>query len=530
MQNHGNSKEPNSNSDNPELKKLIKLRMHLFQNITHELRTPLTLIKGPAAQLLNDGEIKGDSRQQLVRIYRNARRLGQLIEQILDLNRLENDSLTLSVQKVEIVAHLRQLVESFSGLIHAKQITFICDLPLSELWAYIDPDKFEKIISNLITNAAKFTPRGGQISLSLSDSDENITISIEDSGVGIKREKLNKIFDRFETGSSLDMVYREGLGIGLSLTKEYLELHKANILVESKEKVGTRFLITLKKGKSHLPDEIVTDQVFKTKESFIKEPVNLYTKKIGSGRRYQILLIEDNREMSNYITEVLAHRNYRIQHAYDGEEGLRMAKKYKPDLIISDILMPIMDGFQLLKHLRLEPDLKLTPTIFLTALTDIEDRLRGLRIGVNDYMVKPFNTDELVIRIQNLLAFREMRGEQLVPESDNEDSLHSLFGDDAFLRKLTNLIEKKMTEGSLFTDDIAYELNISRRTLYRKIKSLTGFTAAGFLKELRLQRARHMAETSRISNLKELAGSVGFSNSTYFRNEFVARFGKEPFE
>lgn len=506
------------------------LRSTLFQNITHELRTPLTLIKGPAAQLLNSSDISGENRQQLIRIYRNARRLSQLVEQLLDLERLDAGQLSLSAQKVELSAYVTHLADSFASLMESKEITLHCEVPRSDIWVYLDPDKFEKIISNLITNATKFTPRKGQIWLTLDEFDNEVVIGIEDSGVGINNERIHQIFDRFETAASLDMAYREGLGIGLSLTREYLQLHGAEISVQSEEKRGTLFEITLRKGKEHLPDDAVTDRQFKIKEAFIKEPLNLGKERLVSGNRHHVLLIEDNREMSNYITEVLGNRNFAVEQAYDGEEGLRLAKTYRPDIIISDVMMPIMDGFELLEQLRMDEELKYIPTIFLTALSDMEDRLKGLRIGVNDYVVKPFNTDELLIRIQNLLEFSEMRRERVKYDRNIPFSVSDLFADDEFLQTLTKLVEERMAAGSISTDEIAKEFSISRRTLYREIKRMTGFSAAGFFKEVRLQHARHLAETGMVSDLKKLSEKVGFSNSTYFRNEFVARFGKEPFE
>ncbi len=514
-----------------ELERLDQFRTKLFMNISHELRTPLTLISGPIESLLSKNSLSTDVERKLKISQRNSNRLKQLVEQILDLNRLESDQLILRISKIDVPKTLIFFSNSFQSLFDYNQISFKLDLPTEGLNLYADVDKLEKIITNLITNAVKFTPKGGSIQLNCTSTPEDIQFIFKDTGVGIPPDKLPTIFNRFETSAKDSTDYREGLGLGLSITKEYIELHGGSIKVESEINIGTVFTITFKQGHSHFDKNIVgkIDSVEDGSKHFqllsnSNQPELLESSDQSNGSLGNILLVEDNFDMGNYIRTILQQEGYNVDIAENGQVALELLPNIKPELIISDIMMPVMDGMVFMKELKSIDAYKNLPTIFLTARSDQEGLLDSLRIGVNDYLVKPFNTAELLCRVENLLEFSQSRQQFLVELSEEEKP--SI--DQQFIKRLTLLVEEHISKSTFNVEELANEVAMSRSTLYREIKRATGFSAAAFVKEIRLQKARQILEGKMATRLNELSDSIGFSTPNYFAKTYFKRFGKNP--
>ena len=509
------------------LEQMSKTRTRLFMNISHELRTPITLIRGPIEKILQNPDFNATDKKQLKVVLRNTERLQQLVDQILDLNRWESGQLQIHVRETDAASLLKILCISLESLFVHNGIKYTYSIPTDPILLYLDRDKFEKIITNLLSNAVKFTPKGGSVSIELTETDSEVHIAVTDTGIGIPPDKLHRIFNRFESSSKENPDFREGLGIGLFMTKEYTELHHGSISVKCKPDEGTTFHLTFPKGKSfYKPEEIIDDD----KYEFEKEPqfieAETESAEITQPTGPTILLVEDNRDMSNFISSVLTEENYRVLTSENGHEALKIIQNINPDLIISDIMMPVMDGFTFLKKVKEIHAYRTVPTIFLSAISDMTGKLESLSIGVNDYLVKPFNTTELLYRIENLLEFSQQRMEAIIELSDDSEDNQN----DSIIPKLTHFIEQRIDDYTLNVDQLAPEVAMSRSTLYREIKKRTGFSAGAFLREIRLQKARQKLESRTNMRLGELSRSVGFQNSSHFNRLYHKRFGKWPAE
>ena len=508
-----------------ELEKMDNFRSKLFMDISHELRTPITLVSGPIQNLLNKQNLDEETERQLSMSLRNSARLKQLVEQIIDLNRLESDQLELHISSLDVAKKLNYFASAYESLLSYNDIKFEYSIPDYPIELYLDSDKFEKIINNLISNAAKFTPTNGLVTLSLSEDENEVKIIVSDTGKGIAPERLSTIFDRYQTSAHDNAEYKEGLGVGLAITKEYIELHGGNISVESEFGKGTTFTVCLRKGKGHLSSL----QIHATANpEIIQSEIKAYTSKevIPVATKAHVLIVEDNQDMAEYIKGILEADGFQTSQAKHGKAGLKTLKSVTPDLIISDIMMPVMDGMQFLERLRNIEVHKNTPTIFLSARSDLEGKLEGFRLGVNDYLVKPFNTKELLCRIENLIELSKSRKEIAIELS--EESGDSV--DQIFINTLTELVEDRIANTDFNVEELAAEVAMSRSTLYREIKKVTGFSAAAFVKEIRLQKARQKLEHNLIRNISDLSYEIGFSTPSYFSKMYLKRFGKKPSE
>lgn len=514
-----------------ELERMDNFRSKLFMDISHELRTPITLVSGPIQTILKNKNLDKETEQQLTLSLRNSERLKKLVEQIIDLNRLESDQVALHLNQVDISKTLKSYAISYKELLNHHKIQFTHSIPNHPIQLYVDLDKFEKIISNLFSNAAKFTPENGSVSLSLIEMENQIKIIVSDSGEGIEEDKLSTIFDRYETSAHNHSDYKEGLGVGLAITKEYIALHGGDISVKSKPGIGTSFTLCFKKGIDHLnASEIYSDEalpdieapIYVTKKS---EPHKTVSKTpTSASNKARILLVEDNHDMATYIKGILEADGFKISLAENGEIALNQLSSFKPELIVSDIMMPVMDGMELLTSLRQSDKYKNLPTIFLSARSDLAGRIESFKLGVNDYLIKPFDATELTCRIENLLELSKSRQEVSIQLSDDE----ALSIDQEFINTLTQLVEERMANTDFNVEELAAEVAMSRSTLYREIKKSTGFSAAAFVKEIRLQKARQKLENKQVKNLSELSYEIGFSTPSYFSKMYLKRFGKKP--
>lgn len=500
-----------------ELERMQQFRSRLFQDISHELRTPITLISGPLQQMLKKQNLEKEEKEQLQLSLRNSNRLKQLVEQIIELNRLETNQLTFHGTEMDLSGKLNMIVQAFESLIKSKGLTIRSELSKKPVAVKLDEDKFEKIITNLISNAVKFTSEGGTISVQLKEKGGSVEIIITDTGMGIPKEKLPYIFDRYQTSAHSEEEYKEGLGVGLAITKEYVELHNGTIDVQSEKGKGTEFKITFPVLKN------TNVSSYKYQPLDVEELTSVQpADSVSAGN--SVLLVEDNSDMAQYVTSVLNNHGFITEHTEHGKAALEFLKESTPDLIISDIMMPEMDGMTFLKELRSQQKFELVPTIFLSARSDIEGKLEGFRLGVNDYLVKPFNPEELICRINNLLNFQVNRKETQL-EISNDDSAPV---NETFVRTLIQLVEDRMSDNSFNLEELADEVAMSRSTLYREIKRATGLSAGAFVKEIRLQKARQRLENKSVRTVSELSFDIGFTTPSYFTKQYQQRFGKKP--
>ncbi len=522
-----------------KLHEVDEMKSRFFANLSHEFRTPLTLIFGPAKDII-DGTKELKTKENAGIIKRNASRLYSLVNQLLDLSKLEAGKMKLEASEQNIMPLLKGLVLSFSSLAERKKITLNFNTIEENLNVYIDKDKVEKIISNLLSNAFKFTPEGGKIDFTVEKLIEDAEIRIADNGIGIAKERLDKIFDRFYQVDGSHTRESEGTGIGLALTKELVELHKGKIEVESEYGKGTTFKVLIPLGKDHLkPEEIVEKDLPEETEITVEETELITEIKSGKEKtdidilletgKPLLLIVEDNSDVRKYIISHLED-DYRILEAVDGEDGLKEALKHIPDLIISDIMMPKMDGFELCEKLKTDERTSHIPVILLTAKATDKDKTEGYETGADDYIMKPFDAVVLKVRIKNLIEQRRklrehFKKEGLIELEDKE--ITSL--DKKFLQKAIEIINKNLSDTSFNVELFAEELSMSRRNLDRKLIALTGESPSDLIKRVRLIRASKLL-TQKFGNISEIALEVGFSNPAYFSKCFREQFGLTPSE
>ncbi|VAX27251.1 DNA-binding response regulator, AraC family, partial [hydrothermal vent metagenome] len=501
-----------------EIKKKSELegmKSRFFANLSHEFRTPLMLIKGPLEQL-KKGKNNGDHHESIELIERNSDRLRELIEQLLELSQLEAAAIPLKAKQVNLITILKGLVSSFELIAKQKSILlkFTGDLGSELIW--IDRDKFEKIIINLLSNAVKFTPDGGSISVKASelirDDKQYAEIEIMDSGISIPKEKLEKIFDRFYQVEDSNHRSYKGSGIGLALVKEFVDLHKWEISVESEMGEGTVFNLLIPMWDDYLnEDEKVAadssnniesnDIIKKDDEELIKQEVNIIEEFDHNKmeKKYSILIVDDSEDIRKYLSGLLKSE-YTIYTASNGEEGIKAAIELLPDLILSDVMMPLMDGIEFCTKIKTDWQTSEIPVILLTAKASFENKLEGLETGADAYLTKPCDTRELSIRIRNLIEQRERLRNKFSKDLDLLNDNNKLTtADDDFIKKALEIIEGNLDKTNFSTERMAKELFVSRTQLHRKILSITGQTPGVFIRTIKLKRAAKLLLEKRLS-------------------------------
>jgi signal transduction histidine kinase/DNA-binding response OmpR family regulator len=526
-----------------------KMKSRFFANISHEFRTPLTLILGPTEKILSKSA-DDETQKQLSLVKRSANRLLGLINQLLDLSKLEEGKLELRTSKSNIVPFIKGLTMSFESIAERKDITLKVKNSSDEIEMYFDKEKMTKIMTNLLSNAFKFTPRDGQITVSLTETNTNtVDIKIRDSGIGISEEELSKLFDRFYQVDSSFTREQEGTGIGLALTKELVELHRGIISVDSKLGSWTEFTVTLPVGRKHLKDEEIIEEnvILSPAKSGINSAKNLleineidpsHFDKLSvtendddvNEDRNILLVVEDNYDVREFIKDSLGNE-FQIEEASNGEQGVRKAEQIIPDLIISDVMMPKMDGNELTKTLKNDEKTSHIPIILLTAKSEQESRLEGLETGADDYLTKPFDAKELQIRIKNLISIRRKlqekfsTGDYVPVKRSDEKKLSNL--EEQFMCKVMEVIKNHLSEEEFSIEQFGKEVGMDRVQLHRKLKALSGKSPSNYLRSVRLVRARKMIEEQK-GNISEIAYSVGFSSPQYFTRCFREEFGYPP--
>lgn len=533
---------------NEEVLELTHSRLVFFTNISHELRTPLTLIADPVEMLLEDAGIKGKSRELLKMVQRNALALQQLVSNILDFRKIQNGKMELKLYRFDIVKTLTMWVGDFQLTAERKQIRLHLDVDdlkgSHEMIA--DQEKISRIVFNLLSNALKYTPAGGEIFVSLKDEGANLRLDVRDTGKGISQDEADKIFERFFQAKGA----ASGTGIGLALVKSFVELHHGEARVESEPGKGSDFIVVIpreQEGDSqviHNDVDIVDNSVnasASTGKNVVDESVLQYIDDGDRSRgkvqqlvnentnRPTVLVIDDNTDIRQY-ERTLLQDEYVVLEAADGKEGLAVALKEVPDLVICDVMMPVMDGLEFTKQLKTNTATSHIPVIMLTAKNLEEHRAEGYEHGADSYITKPFHSKVLLARIENLLRQRQLlknlyQGAQEAEKEISESHLEDR--DKQFLKQLQAIIQKNLSDSEFGVEDMGQQIGLSRVQLYRKVKAMTGSSVVDLLRKARLAKARRLLETRSMS-VSEVAYEVGFSAPSYFTKCFKEEYGMLP--
>lgn len=533
---------------NEEVLELTHSRLVFFTNISHELRTPLTLIADPVEMLLEDTGIKGKSRELLKMVQRNALALQQLVSNILDFRKIQNGKMELKLYRFDIVKTLTMWVGDFQLTAERKQIRLHLDVDdlkgSHEMIA--DQEKISRIVFNLLSNALKYTLAGGEIFVSLKDEGANLRLDVKDTGKGISQGEADKIFERFFQAKGA----ASGTGIGLALVKSFVELHHGEARVESEPGKGSDFIVVIpreQEGDSqviHNDVDIVdnsTNASASDGKNVVDESVLQYIDDGDRSRgkvqqlvsentnRPTVLVIDDNTDIRQY-ERTLLQDEYIVLEAADGKEGLAVALKEVPDLVICDVMMPVMDGLELTERLKTNTATSHIPVIMLTAKNLEEHRAEGYEHGADSYITKPFHSKVLLARIENLLRQRQLLKNlyQGTKEAEKEISeAHLEDRDKQFLKQLQAIIQKNLSDSEFGVEDMGQQIGLSRVQLYRKVKAMTGSSVVDLLRKARLAKARRLLETRSMS-VSEVAYEVGFSAPSYFTKCFKDEYGMLP--
>lgn len=516
-------------------------RFRFFTNISHEFRTPLTLILGPIEELLEKEDQQSAMGRKFVLIYKNARKLLELINMLLDFRKVESGNMELRASQGDLVKFSRDLVETFRDMASQKGIDLQFNTTSERIDAWFDREKFEIIFNNLLSNAFKFTLRGGSIKVDIQErapkfltvADEIIAITVTDNGIGIAQKHIDHIFDSYYSLEHSEGI--KGTGIGLALTKSLVEMHKGRIVVEAAEKQGSSFIIEIPKGSSHIDEEslaTVSQEVDEAKpnktiviEGQKEEPIreaddNLADRKI-------MLIVEDNEDVRSYIVSGFSDK-YRVLQADTGVTGYGLACKHVPDIIISDVMMPEMDGIEFCHKIKSTIATCHIPVILLTARSSITHKKEGYEIGADSYVTKPFSVELLEIRVENLLKSRKQLKDYYTRTMlFQQAAVISESPDEKFMKQLIELVEKYMGEPDFDVQKLTNELNMSRPVLYRKVKALTDLSIVEFVRTVRMNKAAQLLKTGQY-RVSDVAFEVGFNDLKYFRQCFKDQFNITP--
>lgn len=513
------------------IQELEQVKTHFFTNISHELRTPLTLITSPLEKyFISNASLNKDQKTKINSIYQNAQKLLRLINQLLDLSKIESGNVQPVVEKHDLIRQLHSIKQSFEAYAQQKQIKLKWDAPLESLLVYYDADIIEKCITNLLSNAFKFTPEEGIIGLRLelhkvyqgsSESINRVSIHVSDTGKGISTEHIQHIFDRFY--QIPEKVDRVGTGVGLSLCKELMEVHRGSIEVQSDLGAGSDFKI-------HFP---VTLEAFDPAwvKSVSKEVKESLSQKVDSAQVIQqekqiLLIVEDHAEMRAFIREIF-EGTFQVIEADRGETGLEMALTYLPDVVITDWMMPGMSGVNLCKAIRKNAKTSHIPVVILTSKSSQESQIEGMQSGADDFISKPFHADILELRVAKLLEAKERLRKSWQESVLNQDLQKEVVFEDEFLSKATQVVIAHLDEVDFDVEHLEQTMDMSKMQLYRKLKMLTSLAGNEFIRSIRLQQARLLLEKGQL-NVSEIAYQVGFNDPAYFTRAFKKQYGFAP--
>ena len=524
------------------LQELDNFKSHFFTNISHEFRTPLTVILGMTERMTDKGKrlTENEIAHSLGLIKRSGQNLLRLINQILDLAKLESGKLTLQLEQADMVAFSRYVVESLQSLSALRNIQLHFEAENEEVLMDFDLEKMQAILFNLLSNALKFTPEGGHVYLQVSRTEETCQITVRDTGIGIPAEKLGRIFDRFYRVGDSTTRKGEGTGIGLALARELARLMGGDISVESRIDAGTCFEVVLPVRTEHTIAAVQTPAM-----NFDFAPgTNIatgITESAEDGEKPTLLLVEDNDDVRQYLVACVSDQ-YRVMQAHNGRAGIEKALEHTPDLIISDVMMPEKDGFELCQTLKNDERSSHIPIVLLTAKASVESRIAGLSRGADVYLAKPFHREELMLTVANLLQSRRVMQERLraalmvaqtatdIPNAATPvapEFLPVLETEDAFVQKLRQYVEENISNTELSMEELSRAMTMSYQNLHRKLTALTSLAPVQFIRLIRLQKAKALLQTTR-RPIGEIAFEVGFNDPKYFSRVFTEEFGRPP--
>lgn len=524
-----------------QVQELDRLKTNFFTNISHEFRTPLTLIISPLERFFadnSDRNLPEKQAKQLKTIHQNAKKLLSLINQLLDLSKLEAGKLTPEISQNDLIEFLEKLTYSFNGLAEQKQIHLSLSSPIERALVYFDLDIIEKVITNLLSNAFKHTPADGSITVTLTLDRNRISdisrvkIAVKDTGVGMPAAHLSNIFSRFYQISETSYNQNVGSGVGLALCKELIELHRGDITVISKVGEGTTFAINIPVFKGAFDVRWIHENTSEQPTVFPEQASNRAASVAhvdASGEKAVILIAEDNDDLRAYIHDIFVDK-FEIIEAENGENALEKALTHIPDLIISDWMMPKMTGVELCAELKLNEKTSHIPIVILTSKSSNDSKMEGLETGADDYITKPFNANLLEVRVTNLLASRRRLRERFLQSTEvlpKEITLNT--ADEHFLEKSIRMVEENMANPDFDIQALELALKMSNMQLYRKLKGLIGLSGMEFIRTIRLKKALQLLETATYS-VAEVAYQVGFNDPSYFARIFKKEYGKAPSE
>ncbi len=506
---------------NKQLLKLNSDRTRFLVNISHELRTPLALIHGPLQDAIEQLGQKNYSRTErnLNKITNNTQKLIELVDEVLDLSKLDEGFIKANYSAVYLNKFVTRTFFAFESLAVSKKIKWIADINLDESAYDVDENKLEKILTNLLSNAIKHTPKNGEIKMVAFVQNEHLICKISDTGKGISEEALPKIFDRYFQDDSQEKP-SGGLGIGLSLVKEFVDILNGEISVESKINGGTSFLLSIPvKVSSITPTDLENKKTYNL-ETENRPDLNVSTAKIP-----HILVIEDHLEMADFIQQLLSDF-YKVSIANNGKEAIEFLKKEKFDIITVDVMMPEMNGIEFVNHIKQHENWKHIPTIMITALSKEQDKIKGLQLGIDDYIVKPFSGNELKARAKNLIENSIVRQNSNLNTEDES----AISTENDFLVKAKKVVEDNIDNTNFTVKEFAEKLFLSERQTNRVLKKIVGMSSLQFIREIKLTKAYSYLENRKFATIAEVAYAVGIENPSYFTRIFSNRFGKNPSE
>lgn len=487
-----------------ELRELNEFQTHFFVNITHELRTPLTLIKGNVSSIKKTDKIT-EIHEKADKILNNSNKIENLINDIIDVSKAETNTLALHWEQFAVNQLIQKQYESFKSLFEEREINFEYNAPNKLIYVELDKLYFERVIGNVLVNAAKYTPVGGSVAISILEANEEFSVNIIDNGIGIALGEEEKIFNRFYQVNN-DINNASGSGIGLAFCKEVIQLLKGSIKATQNKDKGATFSITLPKV-----------------NATIEAASNKIDIKIDS-QKPTVLLVEDNVEMREYLSSILT--DYNLIEAENGVEALEILKNNTIDALVTDYMMPKMDGYELIE--RVKEKQYTFPILVITARADVKSKLNVLALGIDDYLTKPFIEEELLYRLKNSLTNAKNRAvyQQEVIGQNTEIETEEVEEDELILKSRT-IVEENLANSMFGVPDMVEALNITERTLYRKIKASSGLTPNQFIREIKLLHVRSLVEQNKVDSLNQLTEKVGLKNSTHLQKIYKERFGTE---
>ncbi|MBW4770873.1 substrate-binding domain-containing protein [Prevotella jejuni] len=505
-----------------------KAKLQFFTNISHELRTPLTLIADPVNYIIHDDNLNSQQRSMLQIVQRNVLVLTQLVSEILDFRKVQNGKMELRLSDFNLAESMKQWIKLFSVSAQKKHIAISMDAP-DTIMLRADQDKIERICYNLLSNALKYTSEGGEISLMAKEEGGRVMISVADNGCGISSDELPYIFDRFYQAKNAG----RGTGIGLAIVKAFTELHHGEVSATSIEGKGSTFTIHIpirQKGEvTNQPTEKIEQLVEPSSAEEIPNQARHIDELIQPYQtdKPEVLIIDDNIDIRTYLRSVLSEK-YNVSEAADGKVGLELARKIVPDIVLSDIMMPVMDGLAFCQQLKTDKAISHIPVILLTARSLDEQRAEGYEHGADAYLSKPFSLRLLLSRIDNLIESRKKLN-QTWSKGVEDDEIGNISNeiDKSFLKQLRKIIQENLANSDLSVEQIGDEIGLSRVQLYRKVKALTGYSPVEIVRKARLTRARHLLQTTE-RTVSEVAYAVGFSTPSYFSKCYKDEFGENP--